>query len=180
MSRIGKLPVAIPAGVTVAIAADNTVSVKGPKGSLTRKMHRDMQIKEEAGQIIVTRPSDAKEHRALHGLTRALINNMVVGVTDGFSKTLNLVGTGYRAALNGKNLQIEIGFSHPVIVEPRTGNEFEVPAPNTIIVKGPEKQVVGQQAAEIRSIREPEPYLGKGIKYSDEVIIRKEGKSGKK
>ena len=180
MSRIGKLPVAIPAGVTVKIADDNTVAVKGPKGELTRKLHKDMIIKQEGAAVVVERPSDDKEHRALHGLTRALIHNMVVGVTEGFSKTLEMVGTGYRASVAGKELTIEIGFSHPVKLIAENGITFECPAQNKIVVKGIEKERVGQIAANIRSIREPEPYLGKGIKYENEHIIRKEGKSGKK
>jgi len=180
MSRIGKLPIAVPAGVSVDIAGDNTVTVKGPKGELTRKLHRDMKIEHEGAVLKVTRPTDDKAHRALHGLTRALLNNMVVGVTQGFQKSLELVGTGYRASVSGKDLVIEAGYSHPVKIAAEKGITFECPAPNKIVVKGMEKDTVGQIAANIRGVREPEPYLGKGIKYENERIIRKEGKSGKK
>lgn len=180
MSRIGRLPVVIPAGVTVALNDGNVVTVKGPKGELTRKLHKDMIIKQEGAAIIVERPSDNKEHRSLHGLTRALINNMVVGVTAGYSKTLEMVGTGYRASVAGKELTIEIGFSHPIKLVAENGISFECPAQNKIVVKGIEKDRVGQIAADIRKIRQPEPYLGKGIKYENEYIARKEGKSGKK
>jgi len=180
MSRIGRLPVVIPAGVTVTLNDGNVVTVKGPKGELTRKLHKDMIIKQEGAAIIVERPSDNKEHRSLHGLTRALINNMVVGVTAGYSKTLEMVGTGYRASVAGKELTIEIGFSHPIKLVAENGISFECPAQNKIVVKGIEKDRVGQIAADIRKIRQPEPYLGKGIKYENEYIARKEGKSGKK
>ncbi len=179
MSRIGRLPIAIPSGVTVTVTPDNIVTVKGPKGELTRTMAKDINIAIEDSAVVVTRPSDVKEHRALHGLTRALINNMVVGVTDGFSKTLQLVGVGYRAALKGKGLALSLGFSHPVEVEAVEGITFETPDANTIIVKGIDKELVGDIAADIRSWRKPEPYKGKGIKYSNEVIRRKEGKTGK-
>lgn len=180
MSRIGRLPVVIPAGVTVTMSDGNVITVKGPKGELTRKLHKDMIIKQEGAAIIVERPSDNREHRSLHGLTRALINNMVVGVTAGYSKTLEMVGTGYRASVAGKELTIEIGFSHPVKLVAENGISFECPAQNKIVVKGIEKDRVGQIAADIRKIRQPEPYLGKGIKYENEYIARKEGKSGKK
>ena len=180
MSRIGKLPITVPAGVTVTVGDDNTVTVKGPKGELTQQVNRDITLKQEAGVITVERPSDAKPHRAMHGLYRSLINNMVVGVTEGFQKTLVLVGTGYRAqAEGGKKLTINIGFSHPVIFDAPENITFETPNANTIVVKGINKQVVGNLAADIRAIRKPEPYLGKGIKYENEVIRRKEGKTGK-
>jgi large subunit ribosomal protein L6 len=179
MSRIGRLPIAIPSGVTVTVTPDNVVTVKGPKGELTKTMAKSMNIAIEDNSVVVTRPSDVKEHRALHGLTRALINNMVIGVTNGFAKTLQLVGVGYRATLKGKNVGLNLGFSHPVEVEAVEGITFEVPDTNTIIVKGINKELVGAVAADIRSWRKPEPYKGKGIKYSDEVIRRKEGKTGK-
>ena len=180
MSRIGRLPIAVPAGVAVSIAEGNQVTVKGPKGELTRKLNNDMNISLDGAVMTVSRPTDNKNHRALHGLTRALLNNMVVGVTDGYAKTLELVGTGYRANVNGAELTIEIGYSHPVKFTAENGITFECPAPNRIVVKGIEKEVVGQVAANIRKVREPEPYLGKGIRYQGERIIRKEGKSGKK
>lgn len=180
MSRIGKAPITIPAGVTVNIGDNNVVSVKGPKGELTQQMHPDMHLNIEDGTLTVTRPSDDKDHRALHGLVRALIHNMVVGVTAGFSKQLDLVGVGYRAQLDGKKLVLTVGYSHPVTMDPPEGISFECPGPNQIIVKGIDKQLVGAVAANVRSVREPEPYLGKGIKYSNEVIRRKEGKAGKK
>ncbi|EQB86035.1 large subunit ribosomal protein L6 [Clostridium punense] len=179
MSRIGRLPIAIPSGVTVTVTPDNVVTVKGPKGELTKAMAKDINIAIEDNSVVVTRPSDVKEHRALHGLTRALINNMVIGVTNGYARTLQLVGVGYRAALKGKNLTLNLGFSHPVEVESVEGITFETPDANTIIVKGINKELVGAVAADIRSWRKPEPYKGKGIKYSDEVIRRKEGKTGK-
>jgi large subunit ribosomal protein L6 len=183
MSRIGKMPVPVPDGVKVQIQ-DNTITVEGPKGTLSRIVHPDMQIKLDEGKIVVERPSDEREHRALHGLTRALIANMVEGVTAGFQKILQINGVGYRAALNGPVLNLQVGYSHPVDVTPHPGIQFEVGQDtNTrmpfVIVKGIDKQVVGQQAAEIRAIRKPEPYKGKGIKYSTEVIRRKAGKSGK-
>ena len=180
MSRIGRMPIAIPAGVEVKIGANNEVTVKGPKGTLSETLHPDMIIKVEGDQIIVTRPSEVKEHRALHGLTRSLLNNMVVGVTNGFEKTLEINGVGYRCAKQGKTLSLTLGFSHPVEFEDTDDYTLEVPNPNTIIVKGINKQIVGQIAAVIREKRPPEPYKGKGIKYSDEVIRRKEGKTGAK
>ncbi|MBE5761193.1 MAG: 50S ribosomal protein L6 [Clostridiales bacterium] len=180
MSRIGKLPVAIPAGVSVKLGEGNTLTVKGPKGELTRSFNMEMNIKEENGTIVVTRPSDNKEHRALHGLTRTLINNMVVGVSEGFSKTLDMVGTGYRASVKGQELVIEIGYSHPVIFKMENGITFETPTQTQIVVKGVSKEAVGQIAANIREVRPPEPYLGKGIRYHDEYVARKEGKAGKK
>lgn len=180
MSRIGRLPIAIPAGVTVNVTPDNVVTVKGPKGELVKPMHKDMTISLEDNNVIVTRPSDDKNHRALHGLTRALINNMVIGVTQGYQKNLELVGVGYRATLQGKKLVLNLGYSHPVEIEPVAGVTFETPAANKIAVKGIDKELVGAVAADIRTWRKPEPYKGKGIKYDNEVIRRKEGKTGKK
>ncbi len=179
MSRIGKMPITVPAGVDVNITPDNVVTVKGPKGTLTQQMHADMSIKLEAGVITVERPSDNKEHRALHGLTRALVANMVTGVTEGYKKTLDVNGVGYRVQKQGKQLVMNLGFSHQVIMEEIDGITIDVPSPNQIIISGADKQKVGQFAAEIREKRPPEPYKGKGIKYSDEVIRRKEGKAGK-
>ncbi len=179
MSRIGKMPITVPAGVDVNITPENVVTVKGPKGTLTQKMHADMSIKLEAGVITVERPSDNKEHRALHGLTRALVANMVTGVTEGYKKTLDVNGVGYRVQKQGKQLVMNLGFSHQVIMEEIDGITIDVPSPNQIIISGADKQKVGQFAAEIREKRPPEPYKGKGIKYSDEVIRRKEGKAGK-
>lgn len=179
MSRIGKQPVVIPNGVTVTVTPDNVVTVKGSKGQLTKAMHKDIKIAVEDNQVVVTRPSDDKNHRALHGLTRALINNMVTGVTDGFAKTLELVGVGYRAQLKGKKLTLSLGYSHPVEIDAVEGITYETPDANTIIVKGADKELVGAVAANIRKWREPEPYKGKGIKYKDEIIRRKEGKTGK-
>jgi large subunit ribosomal protein L6 len=180
MSRIGRLPVAIPAGVTFTVAPDNVVTVKGPKGQLVKAMHKDMKIVAENNEIIVTRPSEAKQHKALHGLTRALINNMVIGVTEGYKKNLELVGVGYRAALQGNKLVMNLGYSHPVEIAGVEGITFETPAANRITVSGIDKQLVGEIAANIRVWRKPEPYKGKGIKYDNEVIRRKEGKTGKK
>ena len=179
MSRIGKKPIEIPASVKVDIAQDGTVTVKGPKGTLSEQVKGGITIKEEGNQLILERPSDDKNHRALHGLYRALVHNMVVGVTDGFSKSLEMVGTGYRAQAEGKKLTINIGFSHPVILDAPENITFETPAPTKIVIKGINKQQVGNLAADIRAIRKPEPYLGKGIKYEDEHIRRKEGKAGK-
>ena len=182
MSRIGKKPVVIPAGVTVDIKEGNVVTVKGPKGTLEQPLCPTMKLTMEDGQITVERPDDEKENRALHGLTRALLHNMVVGVTDGFAKTLEMVGTGYHAEAkdNGKKLDIAIGFSHPVILDAPENVTFETPNQTTMVIKGIDKQVVGSLAADIRAIRPPEPYLGKGIKYQGEHILRKEGKAGKK
>ncbi len=179
MSRIGRMPVAIPAGVTVEIAADNKVTVKGAKGTLERVLPKEMEIKVEDGQVIVTRPNDLKRMKSLHGLTRTLIHNMVVGVSEGYQKVLEVNGVGYRAAKAGKKLTLSLGYSHPVEMEDPEGIETSVDG-NKIIVKGISKEKVGQYAAEIREKRAPEPYKGKGIKYADEVIRRKVGKTGKK
>lgn len=179
MSRVGKMPIAIPAGVTVTVTPENVVTVKGPKGELVKAMHKDINIAVEDAQVVVTRPSDVKEHRALHGLTRALLNNMVVGVSQGFSKTLELNGVGYRAQLQGKKLVMNLGYSHPVEVEAVDGVDFKLDGTTKVIVEGIDKEKVGAVADNIRSWRKPEPYKGKGIKYSDEVIRRKEGKTGK-
>ena len=181
MSRIGRLPITVPAGVTVTVDADNLVTVKGPKGTLSQQVNSAITVKQEGNVLTLERPTDSKPHKAMHGLYRALVHNMVVGVTDGFTKTLELVGTGYRAqADGGKKLTINIGFSHPVILDAPEHISFETPNPNTIVVKGISKQQVGNLAADIRAIRKPEPYLGKGIKYTDEHIRRKEGTTGKK
>ena len=180
MSRIGKLPITVPAGVTVNVDENNTVTVKGPKGTLSQAVNPDITLKQDNGILTLERPSDAKPHKAMHGLYRSLVHNMVVGVTDGFAKTLELVGTGYRAqAEAGKKLTINIGFSHPVVLEAPEDIQFETPNQTTIVVKGMNKQQVGNLAADIRAIRKPEPYLGKGIKYADEHVRRKEGKTGK-
>ncbi|MBA5851751.1 50S ribosomal protein L6 [Clostridium sp. cel8] len=180
MSRIGRLPIAIPAGVTVTVTPDNVVTVKGPKGQLVKAMRKEISITVEDNSIIVKRSSDEKQVRALHGLTRALINNMVIGVTEGYSKTLELVGVGYRAQLKGKKLVMHIGYSHPVEIEPIEGVTFETPSSTQVVVKGMDKELVGYVAADIRNWRKPEPYKGKGIKYENEHIRRKEGKTGKK
>ena len=179
MSRIGRAPIHIPSGVTVTVGAENLVKVKGPKGELSRVIHPDMKITVEEGVVTVTRPSDDKMHRSLHGLSRTLINNMVVGVTEGFKKTLEINGVGYRAAKQGKNLNLSLGFSHPVVVEPPAGITLDAPSATSIVVSGIDKEAVGAVAAKIRSYRLPEPYKGKGIKYDDERIIRKAGKAGK-
>ena len=179
MSRIGRMPIAIPAGVTVEIAENNKVTVKGPKGELSRVLPAQMEIKQEADQILVSRPNDLKKMKSLHGLTRTLVNNMVVGVTEGYTKTLEVNGVGYRAAKQGNKLNLSLGYSHPVIMEDPQGIESTVDG-NKIIIKGIDKEKVGQYAAEIRDKRRPEPYKGKGIKYIDEVIRRKVGKTGKK
>ena len=179
MSRIGKMPIAIPAGVTVTITDENLVIVKGPKGELSEQVNKDIKVELENGVLTVSRPSDSKPHRAMHGLYRALINNMVIGVTKGFEKVLLMEGVGYRAQVDGKVLTLNVGYSHPVVFNPPEGITFE--AANTrIVVKGANKQVVGELAAEIRAVRKPEPYLGKGIRYENEHIRRKEGKAGKK
>ena len=179
MSRIGKLPISVPGGVTITLDDGNTVTVKGPKGTLTEKISPDMMIEQDNGVLHVKRPSDDKQHRALHGLTRSLIHNMVVGVTEGFAKNLEIEGVGYRAQLQGSKLVLNMGYSHPVEFEAPEGISFEVPAPNRITVKGISKQQVGQMAADIRAVREPEPYKGKGIRYAGEYVRRKEGKTGK-
>ena len=179
MSRIGKLPISVPGGVTITVDDGNTVTVKGPKGTLTEKISPDMMIEQDNGVLHVKRPSDDKQHRALHGLTRSLIHNMVVGVTEGFAKNLEIEGVGYRAQLQGSKLVLNMGYSHPVEFEAPEGISFEVPAPNRITVKGISKQQVGQRAADIRAVREPEPYKGKGIRYAGEYVRRKEGKTGK-
>ena len=178
MSRIGKKPIAIPAGVDIKIDGNN-ITVKGPKGELSYDFNSDITVAVEGTEIIVTRPSDDKEHRAMHGLTRTLIANMVTGVTDGYSKTLEISGVGYRAQKQGNNLVMNLGYSHQVIVPEIDGITIEVPGPNQVIVSGADKQLVGQFAADIRKKRPPEPYKGKGIKYADEHIRRKEGKADK-
>ena len=180
MSRIGRMPIAVPAGVTVDIAENNKVTVKGPKGTLERVLPAEMTIKLENDEIVVTRPNDLKKMKSLHGLTRSLLNNMVIGVTEGYQKELEVNGVGYRAQKKGKVLTLSLGYSHPVEMEDPDGVEVEVEGQNKIIVKGINKEKVGQYAAEIREKRAPEPYKGKGIKYADEVIIRKVGKTGKK
>ena len=180
MSRIGRMPIAVPAGVTVDIAENNKVTVKGPKGTLERVLPAEMTIKLENDEIVVTRPNDLKKMKSLHGLTRSLLNNMVIGVTEGYQKELEVNGVGYRAQKKGKVLTLSLGYSHPVEMEDPDGVEVEVEGQNKIIVKGIDKEKVGQYAAEIREKRAPEPYNGKGIKYADEVIRRKVGKTGKK
>ena len=180
MSRIGKMPIAIPAGVTVEIAENNKVTVKGPKGTLERVLPSEMDIKMEGSEIVVSRPNDLKKMKSLHGLTRTLINNMVIGVTEGYEKKLEVNGVGYRAQKQGKKLVLALGYSHPVEMEDPEGLETVLDGQNIIVVKGIDKEKVGQYAAEIRAKRAPEPYKGKGIKYADEVIRRKVGKTGKK
>ena len=180
MSRIGRMPITVPAGVEVNVAAGNVVTVKGPKGTLVQNLHGDMIIEQEGNIIHVKRPSDSKEHTALHGMTRALLHNMVVGVSEGFKKELEVNGVGYRVAKEGKNLVMNIGFSHQVIVPEIDGITIDVPSANKIVISGPDKQKVGQFAAEVREKRPPEPYKGKGIKYADEIIRRKVGKTGAK
>ena len=180
MSRIGRLPVAIPAGVEVSVAEGNVVTVKGPKGTLERALPTEMEIKVEDGHVVVARPNDLKKMKSLHGLTRSLIHNMVVGVSEGYTKTLEVNGVGYRAAKQGKKLTLNLGYSHPVEIADPEGIETVMEGQNKIIIKGIDKEKVGQFAAEIRTKREPEPYKGKGIKYADETIRRKVGKTGKK
>lgn len=180
MSRIGRAPITIPAGVTVKVDEANWVQVKGPKGELSRRINQDMKINIEGNILTVARPSDDKTHRSLHGLSRTLINNMVVGVTSGFTKNLEITGVGYRAAKQGKNLSLALGYSHPVIIEPPAGITLEAPTATTITVHGIDKELVGAVAANIRNWRLPEPYKGKGIKYAGEHIRRKEGKAGGK
>lgn len=179
MSRIGKKPIDVPAGVTVKVE-NNLVTVKGPKGELQRQIHHSMKVTLDNGVITVKRPDDEKENRALHGLSRTLIHNMVEGVTNGFSKTLEIQGVGYRAAKQGKNINFTLGFSHPVVMEPPAGITFDVPQPNKIVVSGSDKEKVGAVAAEIRNLRPPEPYKGKGIRYEGEHVRRKVGKAGAK
>ena len=180
MSRIGRMPIAIPAGVTVDIAENNKVTVKGPKGTLERVLPAEMEIKLEGSEVVVSRPNDLKKMKSLHGLTRTLINNMVIGVSEGYEKKLEINGVGYRAQKQGKKLVLSLGYSHPVEMEDPEGLETVVDGTNIIVVKGIDKEKVGQYAAEIRAKRSPEPYKGKGIKYADEVIRRKVGKTGKK
>ncbi len=179
MSRIGKLPVSIPGGVTITVGDDNLVTVKGPKGTLSEKLSPEMKIEQDAGVLHVARPSDNKMHRALHGLSRTLINNMVIGTTTGYEKHLEIVGVGYRAQMQGTKLVLNVGYSHPVEFAAPEGITFETPTPNKITVKGINKQQVGQVAADIRTVRSPEPYKGKGIRYENEYVRRKEGKTGK-
>ena len=180
MSRIGRLPVVVPAGVTVEVKENNCVVVKGSKGTLERNLPVEMDIKVEDGHVVVTRPNDLKKMKALHGLTRTLIHNMVQGVTEGFKKELDVNGVGYRVLKQGKDLVMNLGYSHQVVVSEIPGITIEVPSPNKIVITGPDKQLVGQFAAEVREKRPPEPYKGKGIKYVDEVVRRKEGKAGGK
>ena len=179
MSRIGRMPIAIPQGVDVKLAG-NHITVKGPKGTLERDLHVDMIVKVEGAEITVTRPSEAKNHKSLHGLTRTLINNMIIGVTDGYSKTLEVNGVGYRAVKAGNKITLNLGYSHPVEIFETDTIKVDVPNPNQLIISGCDKQEVGEYAAKVREKRLPEPYKGKGIKYADEVIRRKEGKTGKK
>ena len=180
MSRVGKMPIAVPAGVTVEVAENNKVTVKGPKGTLERVLPAEMEIKQEGAEITVSRPNDLKRNKALHGLTRSLLHNMVVGVSEGYQKVLEINGVGYRAAKEGKNLTLTLGYSHPVIMTDPEGVESVCETANKIVVKGIDKEKVGQYAAQIREKRGPEPYKGKGIKYADEHIRRKVGKAGKK
>jgi len=179
MSRIGKLPIPVPAGVTVTVDERNMVVVKGPKGTLSQQVNPDITVNQENGELVLVRPTDNKPHKSMHGLYRSLLNNMVVGVTTGFERALELVGTGYRAQVDGKKLTLSVGYSHPIVFEAPQDVTFETPAPTQVVVKGINKQVVGNLAADIRATRPPEPYLGKGIKYKGEHIRRKEGKSGK-
>ena len=180
MSRIGRMPITVPAGVEVNVAAGNLVTVKGPKGTLTQQLHPAMMIELDGAVINVKRPSDAKEHRSLHGLTRTLLSNMIVGVSEGYKKELDINGVGYRANKDGNKLVMNLGFSHDVIVPEIDGITIEVPNANTVVINGIDKQKVGQFAADVRAKRPPEPYKGKGIKYSDEVVRRKAGKTGSK
>ncbi len=177
MSRIGRAPVSVPQGVEVNLSG-RTVSVRGPKGELTVPVGRGVEVRQDDGNVVVDRASDSPEHRAMHGLTRSLIQNAVTGVTDGFTKTLVIQGVGYRGALQGQDINLQVGYSHPVAIRPRDGIDFEMPNPTTIVVRGIDKQKVGQTAAEIRKVRPPEPYKGKGIRYSDEQVRRKVGKAG--
>jgi large subunit ribosomal protein L6 len=179
MSRIGKAPIAVPSGVDVTIAG-RTVTVKGPKGTLAREIPGEITVRKEDSTLFVERPNDERTNRALHGLSRSLVNNMVIGVTEGFTKELEIVGVGYRAEAQGANLRLALGFSHPVVVPAPEGITFEIPVQTRVIVKGIDKEIVGQVAANIRSIRKPEPYKGKGVRYLNERILRKAGKTGKK
>ena len=179
MSRIGKAPITVPSGVDVTISG-RTVTVKGPKGSLSRDIPGEIVVRKEESTILVERPNDERQNRSLHGLSRTLVNNMVIGVTEGFTKELEIVGVGYRAEAQGANLRLALGFSHPVVVPAPDGISFEIPVQTRVIVKGIYKELVGQVAANIRSIRKPEPYKGKGVRYLDERILRKAGKTGKK
>lgn len=179
MSRIGRKPITVPSGVDITLN-NSVITVKGPKGTLTRELHKDMKVSVEDNQILVERPSDNKLHRSLHGTTRSVVSNMVSGVTEGFTKNLELVGVGYRASKSGEKLVLNVGYSHPVEITPEAGITFEVPTNTKIIVSGINKERVGEYAANIRAVRAPEPYKGKGIKYEGERIIRKEGKAGKK
>ncbi len=179
MSRIGRMPIAIPAGVTVEVNG-NVVTAKGPKGELTKAMHPDMHIEVNGAEVVVTRPSENKLHKSLHGLTRTLVNNMIVGVNEGYKKELDVIGVGYRVAMENGKLVMNLGFSHQVIVEAVEGIKIEAPTPNKIIISGLDKQLVGQFAADVRKKRPPEPYKGKGIRYTGEVVRRKEGKTGGK
>ncbi|SFS84477.1 50S ribosomal protein L6 [Marininema halotolerans] len=178
MSRIGRKPISIPAGVEVKLDG-STVSVKGPKGSLTRTLHPEITIKVEENEVLVERPSEHRKHRALHGTIRSLVANMIEGVTNGYQKSLELVGVGYRATKKGNKIVLNVGYSHPVEIDPQEGIELDVPSQTQVIVKGIDKEKVGAQAAKIRSVREPEPYKGKGIRYANEHVRRKEGKTGK-
>ena len=178
MSRIGRLPIAIPAGVDVTIDG-RTVTVKGPKGQLSRELHPDMRVAREDGSLVVSRPTEQKTHKQLHGLTRTLVNNMVVGVTDGYRKGLEITGVGYRAALSGRKLTLNLGYSHPIEIDPPEGIAFEVENPTRLAVVGIDKELVGQIAAQVRATRKPEPYKGKGVRYAGEYIRRKAGKAGK-
>ncbi|MBV8985873.1 MAG: 50S ribosomal protein L6 [Acidimicrobiia bacterium] len=179
MSRIGKAPIPIPSGVDITVTG-NEVTVKGPKGTLFRRLPADITVRQDGAEILVERPDDEREHRALHGLTRSLVNNMVVGVTDGFTKDLEIVGVGYRATAQGPNrLELALGFSHPVSIDAPEGVTFEVPQPTRITVRGIDKEIVGQVAANIRKVRKPEPYKGKGVRYAGEVVQRKAGKAAK-
>jgi large subunit ribosomal protein L6 len=178
MSRIGRLPITVPSTVDVTIDG-RQLTVKGPKGTLSRVLHPDMSVAQEDGTIVVTRPTEQKTHKQLHGLTRTLVNNMVVGVTDGYRKGLEITGVGYRAALNGKKLTLNLGYSHPIEIDPPEGISFEVENPTRLTVVGIDKELVGQIAAKVRSTRKPEPYKGKGVRYAGEVVRRKAGKAGK-
>jgi large subunit ribosomal protein L6 len=178
MSRIGRLPIAVPASVDVTIEG-RTVTVKGPKGTLSRSLHPDMSVTREEATIVVTRPTEQKTHKQLHGLTRTLVNNMVIGVSDGYRKGLEITGVGYRAALNGRKLQLNLGYSHPIEIDPPEGISFEVESPTRLAVVGIDKELVGQMAAQVRSTRKPEPYKGKGVRYAGEQVRRKAGKAGK-